>query len=185
MSRIGSKIINIPAGVTLVISSGDIVVTGSKGSIRLEIPRVLELKQEVDKLEVVSKRLEAKALHGLYRTLIDNAVSGVSKNWIKELELVGVGYKANASEKELTLQVGFSHPVKMTAPEGITFSVVDNTKVIVSGVDKYLVGEVAAKIRRVKPPEPYKGKGIRYKGEYVRKKIGKAAKAVGTAGGGK
>ncbi len=184
MSRIGKKPVKIPAGVTVQISGQQLIATGPKGT--LEVAFRPEVKISADgqnvAIERASETPKAKAMHGLSRTLVENAVLGVSQGWNKGLELVGVGYRAEASGTNLILNVGFSHPVKFPAPNGITFEVSDNTKINVKGIDKQLVGETAAQIRRVREPEPYKGKGIRYVGEVVRKKAGKAAKAAGAAG---
>lgn len=184
MSRIGKKPVKIPAGVTVQINGQNISASGPKGTMTLDLrPEVKASVNGNDILvERVSETAKAKSLHGLSRTLVENVVMGVSQGWNKGLELVGVGYRAQVSGTDLVLNVGFSHPVKFSAPEGITFEVNDNTKINVKGNDKQLVGETAAQIRRVRPPEPYKGKGIRYVGEVVRKKAGKAAKAAGGAG---
>lgn len=159
------------------------MVNGPKGKLELEI--LPEVNVEVTEGQVVVKRKRddkfSKSAHGLTRALINNMVKGVSDGWTRNLEMVGVGYRAQGGGDTLTLNVGFSHPVVVKAPEGITFAVSDNTKISVSGIDKTLVGQIAANLRAVKPPEVYKGKGIRYVGEYVRRKPGKAGKAVGGA----
>lgn len=184
MSRIGKKPIKIPEGVTVTVSGQDVKVTGPKGTLDLNFRH--EIGISVSGNDVIVERNaetpKAKSLHGLTRTLVDNMILGVSKGWNKGLEIVGVGYRAAVEGTNLVLNVGFSHQVKFPAPVGITFEVSENTKVNVKGIDKQLVGETASQIRRIKPPEPYKGKGIRYIGEYVRRKAGKAAKAVGGAG---
>lgn len=181
MSRIGNNPIAIPAGVTVEVQEGKIVVNGSKG--QLETPLLKEVTVTVEENQVkVSRQNDeriARAMHGLTRSLISNMVVGVSQGWTKGLEMVGVGYRVQGGGETVTLSVGYSHPVVVKAPEGITFAVADNTKISVSGIDKTLVGQVAANIRKVKPPEVYKGKGIRYAGEYVRRKAGKAGKAGG------
>ncbi len=179
MSRIGNKPVEIPDGVSVSVSEGRISVNGPKGELSRELSR--EMKVEVaDGILTVTRptdRGEHRALHGLTRSLIANMVDGVTEGFSKSLEIQGVGYRARLSGKALDLNVGFSHPVSMPAPEGIEYEVPQPTQVIVRGIDKQLVGEMAARIRRVRPPEPYKGKGIRYAGEQVRRKAGKAGKA--------
>lgn len=181
MSRIGKKPINIPPEVTTDIKDGTIDISGPKGTLMLKLHSSVTVARQKDHywVKVKDAKLESN-LAGLYRTLLQNAILGVTVGWEKALELVGIGFRAQTTGTELTLNLGFSHPVIIKAPQGITFKVTEN-KVIVMGIDKYLVGEIAANIRRAKPPEPYKGKGIRYIGEYIRKKLGKAAKAVGGA----
>lgn len=183
MSRIGNAPITIPEGTTVTINNGRVIAKGVKGEHALEIPSGLTIKQEANVLFVELKRadLSLRAIHGTTRALLANAVYGVTHTWTKVLELSGVGYRATMNGESVVLNVGFSHPVHITPPIGIQFEVKEGT-IIVSGVDKFLVGLVASKIREVKKPEPYKGKGIRYKGEYIRKKVGKA-KAVGAGGG--
>lgn len=181
MSRIGVVPITIPETVT-INQKGDLVtVKGPKGIVTVSVPESIEVSIAGSVVQVKPKHADAlvKNLHGLLRTLIQNAVSGTVTGWEKSVELVGVGYRASGGGRELNLTVGFSHPVKVTAPETITFTITDNTKITVRGVDKKLVGEIAAKLRAVRPPEPYKGKGIRYQGEVIRKKAGKAVKAAG------
>ena len=187
MSRIGKKPVKIPAGVTFKVEGRTAMASGPKGDLALEFRPEVSLKTEGSDIlvERVGETAKAKSLHGLTRTLVENLVMGVSSGWNKGLELVGVGYRAALEGTTLVLNVGFSHQVKFAAPAGITFEVLENTKVNVKGIDKQLVGETAAQIRRIRPPEPYKGKGIRYIGETVRRKAGKAAKAVGAAGGAK
>ncbi len=186
MSRIGKKPIKIPTEVTIAIDRSVVTVSGPRGSLSFDFRP--EIKIQLDNGSVTVERVaetpKAKALHGLSRTLVENMVLGVTQGWNKGLELVGVGYRAAIEGTTLVLNVGFSHQVKFPAPDGITFEVTDNTKVNVKGFDKQLVGETAAKIRRIRPPEPYKGKGVRYIGEVIRKKAGKAAKAAGAAGTG-
>lgn len=182
MSRIGQKPISIEADVKVSQSEGKISVEGAAGRIDLSVPKEIEVKISGNNLEVFEKNgTSAKNIQGLFRSLVQNAVTGVKTQWTKVLELVGVGYRAQTNGTELELNLGFSHPIKIKAPIGVTFKVVEN-KITVSGADKYLVGETAASIRRRKKPEPYKGKGIRYEKEHIRKKLGKAAKAVGAAG---
>lgn len=178
MSRIGNLPIQIPAGVTVEKTGDILVVVGVKGTLNLLFPKNLQI--DITPEQVVIKRKgeskKDKSLHGLFRSLINNMVTGVVSGWSKNLELQGVGFRAQSSGNTLTLSLGFSHPVEVSAPEGITLEVTDNTKITVSGIDKYLVGQVAANIRAIKPPDVYKGKGVRFEGEYVRKKMGKAGK---------
>lgn len=185
MSRIGKKPIKIPEGVTIQIEGGNVSVTGPKGNLSFGFRPEIKVSVSDNSVNVdrVAETAKAKSLHGLSRTLLENMVLGVTAGWNKGLELVGVGYRAVVEGTDLVLNVGFSHPVKFPAPGGITFEVADNTRINVSGRDKQLVGETAAKIRRIRPPEPYKGKGIRYVGEVIRRKAGKAVKAVGATGG--
>ncbi len=179
MSRVGNAPITIPTGVEISLSEGSVEVKGPKGALSTDFRK--EVKMEIkDGILVVSRKKDDKtsrALHGLYRSLVANMVKGVTEGWSRNLEMVGVGYRAQGGGDTMTLSVGFSHPVTIKAPEGITFEVADNTKLSVSGIDKILVGQIAANIRAVKPPEVYKGKGIRFAGEYVRRKAGKAGKA--------
>lgn len=179
MSRIGSAPITVPNNVAVDVDGQNVLVKGPLGELSMTfLPQV---KVEVADGQVLVKRKRddqtSRALHGLTRALIANMVTGVEKGWQKKLELVGVGFRAQSSGEKLTLNVGFSHPVEITAPEGIKLAAEENTKITVSGIDKTLVGQIAAKIRSVRPPEPYQGKGIRYAGEYVRRKAGKAGKA--------
>lgn len=183
MSRIGNAPINIPSGVTVDKTGQTFSVNGPKGVLTLDIDPVISVEIEGDKIIVKRKndQKKVKALHGLTRSLIANMSVGVTDLWSKNLELVGVGFRAQVSGNKLTLNVGYSHPVEITAPLGINFEVADNTKIKVSGIDKQLVGQVAANVKKVRVPDVYKGKGIRYQGEYIRKKLGKSAK-VGVAG---
>lgn len=187
MSRIGNAPILIPAGVTVEKTVDHLVVNGAKGKLETAIDPRMEVEIKDGQIVVTRKNEEkaTKAMHGLTRALISNMIVGVEKGWSKNLELVGVGFRAQSSGNGLTLNVGFSHSVEVEAPEGISFEVKENTKITVSGIDKQLVGQIAAKIRDIKPPEPYKGKGIRYEGEYVRRKAGKAGKVGAAAGAGK
>ncbi|TSC66749.1 MAG: large subunit ribosomal protein L6 [Microgenomates group bacterium Gr01-1014_80] len=186
MSRIGNAPILIPAGITVEKTEGRIIVNGEKGRLETNLDSRIEVDIKDGQVLVSRKNEEkaTKAMHGLTRALIANMVLGVEKGWSKNLELSGVGFRAQTDGSKLTLTIGFSHPVDVQAPEGIQFEVKDNTRITVSGIDKQLVGETSAKIRAIKPPEPYKGKGIRYEGEYIRRKAGKAGK-VGAAGAGK
>ena len=178
MSRIGKEPISIPSDVQVSIEGKSVEVTGPKGSLDLDLPGEIDARQEDDVVLVERPNDERKnkALHGLTRSLINNMVIGVSEGFKKELEIVGVGYRAAISGDGLELQLGFSHPVKVKAPDGITFDVPEPTQIIVSGINKEVVGQVAADIRSYRKPEPYKGKGISYAGEHVARKAGKAAK---------
>lgn len=186
MSRIGQKPIDIPNGVTIDLKDKGLEVVGPKGKMNITVNEGLKVKKDGNqlKIELDMSYPHITALAGLNRTLISNAIMGVTSLWTKSLELVGVGYRATVTGNELTLSLGFSHPIKIIAPEGIVFAVAES-KITITGTDKYLVGEEAAKIRRLKPPEPYKGKGIKYVGEIIRKKAGKATKALGGAPGAK
>lgn len=179
MSRIGKQPITVPAGVEVKIEGTTVTVKGAKGELSRTLPEVMTIKQDGDQIivERPDDSREARSFHGLTRTLIDNMVVGVSQGFSKKLVLVGVGYRAALKGKDLEMQLGFSHPVLVKAPEGITFEVPTQTEIIVSGPSKEDVGQVAANVRKWRKPEPYKGKGIRYEGEYVRRKLGKAAKS--------
>tara|TARA_B100001142_G_C14122805_1_gene573722 strand:- start:89 stop:625 length:537 start_codon:yes stop_codon:yes gene_type:complete len=178
MSRIGKEPISVPTDVNISIQGRNVGVTGPKGSLDLDLPGEIDVRQEDGTVlvERPNDDRKNKALHGLTRSLINNMVIGVSEGFKKELEIVGVGYRAAKSGDGLELQLGFSHPVKVKAPEGITFDVPEPTQIVVSGINKEVVGQVAADIRSYRKPEPYKGKGIRYVGEHVARKAGKAAK---------
>ena len=179
MSRIGKLPITVPAGVEVKIDGNTVTVKGPKGELTRTFQSMMTIKQEGDVITVErpDDTREAKSYHGLTRTLLANMVEGVSKGYSKRLEMVGVGYRAALKGDALEMQLGFSHPVLVKAPEGITFEVPSQTQIVVSGADKEQVGQVAANIRAWRKPEPYKGKGIRYEGEYVRRKLGKAAKS--------
>lgn len=180
MSRIGRKPITIPGSVQLELGESNYVkVKGPKGQLERQLPDAMILEREGDTLNVKrpSDHREHRALHGLTRSLLSNMVVGVTDGFRKDLEIVGVGYRAAKDGNTLVLQVGFSHPVRLDPPDGITYAVEGNNKVAVQGIDKELVGEMAARIRQIRKPEPYKGKGIRYAGEQVRRKAGKAGKA--------
>ncbi|MGI6105851.1 MAG: 50S ribosomal protein L6 [Raoultibacter sp.] len=179
MSRIGKQPITVPAGVEVKIDGNTINVKGPKGELTRTVPAMMKVSQEGDQVivERPDESREARSFHGLTRTLINNMVVGVSEGYSKKLELVGVGYRAALKGTDLEMQLGFSHPVIVKAPEGITFEVPSQTEVIVSGASKEDVGQVAANVRKWRKPEPYKGKGIRYEGEHVRRKLGKAAKS--------
>jgi large subunit ribosomal protein L6 len=177
MSRIGKKPIAVPSGVTVTIDPDVVRVHGPKGELSERIPRDIKVAQEGEELRVTrpTDRGEHRALHGLTRSLVANMVEGVTEGFQKTLEIQGVGYRAQLKGKDLELALGYSHPVPVKAPEGIEFEVPQPTRVIVRGISKQAVGEVAAFIRKQRPPEPYKGKGIRYEGEYVARKVGKRA----------
>ena len=177
MSRIGKQPIEVPASVTVAISPGRVQVNGPLGELTQVVPQRMAIEQEDGSIVVrrPTERGEDRALHGLTRTLIANMVEGVTKGFERRLEIQGVGYRAALRGTSLELNVGYSHSVVKDAPDGITFEVPVPTQIVVKGVDKQQVGQIAAEIRRVRPPEPYKGKGIRYEGEYVRRKVGKRA----------
>jgi large subunit ribosomal protein L6 len=178
MSRIGKAPVPVPAGVEIEIQPGLVRAKGSKGTLEAKFPAVIAVTREDDQLVFTrsSEQREHRAFHGLARALVANIVQGVSNGFEKHLEIQGVGYRAQLQGQTLVLQVGYSHPVEMDAPEGIEFEVPAPTKITVRGPSKELVGQTAANIRKVRPPEPYKGKGIRYEGEVLRRKVGKAAK---------
>jgi large subunit ribosomal protein L6 len=179
MSRIGRSPIPVPSNVTVTLSGDNVSVKGPQGTLERQLPQGITIAQEGDTL-VVSRpddERRHRALHGLSRSLVSNMVSGVTDGFTKELEIVGVGYRATAKGPDaLELALGFSHPVQVEAPDGITFEVPVPTRIIVKGIDKEKVGQVAADIRKLRKPEPYKGKGVRYSGERVQRKAGKAAK---------
>jgi large subunit ribosomal protein L6 len=177
MSRIGKKPIPVPTSVTVSIEPELVRVNGPKGELTERIPRDITVAQEGEELVVKrpTDRGEHRALHGLTRSLVANMVQGVTDGYVRTLEIHGVGYRAQLKGKGLELSLGFSHPVSIPAPDGIEFEVPQPTRVIVKGISKQQVGEVAATIRKQRPPEPYKGKGIRYEGEYVARKVGKRA----------
>jgi large subunit ribosomal protein L6 len=177
MSRIGKSPIELPAGVSVSVSPGRVMVNGPLGELSQQVPPRMKIEQEDGQILVKrpTERGEDRALHGLTRTLVANMVEGVTKGFEKRLEIQGVGYRAALRGAALELAVGYSHPVVVEPRPGITFEVPAPTQVIVKGIDKQQVGQTAAEIRRVRPPEPYKGKGIRYEGEYVRRKVGKRA----------
>ena len=179
MSRIGKAPIPVPSGVEVSLAGGRVAVKGPQGTLERVIPVPITIRQEDGELLVERPDDERhnRALHGLTRSLVNNMVVGVTNGFAKELEIVGVGYRAAAQgDRKLEMALGFSHPVVVDAPEGITFEVPVPTRIIVKGIDKELVGQVAADIRKLRKPEPYKGKGVRYLGEHVRRKAGKAAK---------
>ena len=177
MSRIGRKPIPVPDGVTVTIEPELVSVKGPKGELSERISRDITVAEEEGQLLVSrpTDRGEHRALHGLTRSLVANMVIGVTEGYVKSLDIQGVGYRAALKGRDLELALGYSHPVSVAAPDGIEFEVPQPTKVIVRGISKQLVGEIAANIRKQRPPEPYKGKGIRYEGEYVARKVGKRA----------
>ena len=179
MSRIGKAPIAVPAGVTVTIADGQVTVKGPKGELARPIPDAITMRQDGDTLlvERPDDQRQNRALHGMFRSLVNNMVVGVTEGFRKDLEIVGVGYRAAAKgSSTIDLQLGFSHPVSVEAPAGIEFVVPVQTKIEVHGIDKEVVGQVAANIRSIRKPEPYKGKGVRYAGEHVRRKAGKAGK---------
>ena len=177
MSRIGKKPIPVPSGVDVTINGNHVAVKGPKGSLELDAPEDITVTREGDDLLVgrPDDERQHRALHGLTRSLVANMVIGVTDGYAKTLEIQGVGYRAQKRGSDLELALGFSHPVPIKAPDGIEFEVPQPTRIVVRGISKQLVGEVAANIRKQRPPEPYKGKGIRYEGEYVARKVGKRA----------
>ena len=175
MSRIGKKAVAVPSGVTVTIEGQTVTVKGPKGQLAWTVAEEIEVKQEGAEL-LLTKRVDstrAQAMWGLSRTLVANMVEGVTSGFEKTLELVGVGYRAAMKGNALSMQLGFSHEVDVPAPAGVTFAVPKQTEIKISGIDKQVVGEIASQIRRLRPPEPYKGKGVRYAGEKVRRKEGK------------
>lgn len=178
MSRIGKMPVTVPEKITVTLTHNQITIKGPKGQLSKLLPNSIKVEHEKDTLKVgpANDSIKSQQIYGLYRRLIANMVLGVTEGFQRKLSLQGVGYRSQVQEKKLILSVGFSHQVEILAPEGILITVDGNTNVTVTGIDKELVGQVAANIRSVRPPEPYKGKGIRYEGEYVRQKVGKAGK---------
>jgi large subunit ribosomal protein L6 len=179
MSRIGKAPIPVPSGVDVTIAGAHITVKGPKGTLERDIPGAITVRQDGEELlvERPNDERQNRALHGLVRSLVNNMVVGVNEEFVKELEIIGVGYRAAAQgTSKLDLALGFSHPVSVDAPDGITFETPAPNRIIVKGIDKEAVGQVAANIRKIRKPEPYKGKGVRYLGEYVAKKAGKTGK---------
>jgi large subunit ribosomal protein L6 len=178
MSRIGKQPVPVPKGVTVTIDGQKVTVKGSKGELSRELPGEIAFVQEGEEI-VVTRRSEsrnARQRHGLVRTLIANMVEGVSKGYQKKLEIQGVGYRASLQGQKLVMALGYSHPIEFEPPAGIQFGVEGNTNVTITGIDKEIVGNTAARVRAARPPEPYKGKGVRYAGEQVRRKAGKSGK---------
>lgn len=178
MSRIGKLPIKVPAGVQVTLSPGSVVVKGPKGELTQSVPALIGVAQEDGQLVVTRPNddTESRSLHGLTRSLIANMVEGVTNGYRKTLEISGVGYRAGRAGNRLTLQVGYSHPVEVMPPPGIAFEVETPTRFVITGIDKQMVGETAARVRKIRPPEPYLGKGIRYAGERIKRKAGKAGK---------
>lgn len=176
MSRIGKKPVQIPAGVTVTVNGNNVHVKGPKGELERTFSELVTIKQEGEEIIVATaeESRDANAQHGLVRTLINNMVIGVTEGYVKTLELQGVGYRASLKGKTLEMTLGFSHPVTLEPPEGIEFECPETTIIHVKGIDKQLVGQTAADVRAFRPPEPYKGKGVRYQGEHIRRKEGKA-----------
>lgn len=175
MSRIGKKPIEIPAGVTVTVQKGKVAAKGPKGELSWTVPPFLTAAVKEGRLELACGKddKQSQATYGTTRSLLSNMVAGVHKGYSRDLQIEGVGYKAALQGKKLVLSLGFSHPIEYMVPDGITVAVKDGTAINVSGADKHLVGQVGARIKAFCPPEPYKGKGIRFKGEYVRRKVGK------------
>ena len=178
MSRIGKKPVALPKGVKVTVHGAEAVVEGSKGTLSCPIPKGITVEVAADSINLtrVNDEAQNRAFHGLTRALLNNAVTGVTTGWKKELDIVGVGYKAAMDGTNLRLDLGYSHPINYAAPEGITISVEKNTHLTVLGIDRQLVGQVAADIRKFRKPEPYKGKGVQYMGEVIRRKAGKTGK---------
>ena len=175
MSRIGNRIIAIPAGVTVEENEGIVTVKGPKGELKQPMLKDITMKIEGDQITLERKDESAKAMHGTMNALVNNMITGVTKGYEKGLEIIGVGYRFNVQGKKLVINAGYSHAIDVMIPEGLTVESVSNTEITVKGIDKVLVGEFAANIRKVRKPEPYKGKGIRYKDEHIRRKEGKKA----------
>jgi len=182
MSRIGRKIIAVPKGVTVQPEGSTLTVKGPKGNLRILLPHGIQMEKQDSQLSLTRETDNQAALHGLARSLLANAIHGVAQGFDRHLDIVGIGYRAESKGKSVTFTLGYSHPIEFPVPDGVAISVEKQTHLIVSGADKQLVGHVAAKIRGLRPPDPYKNKGIRYTGERLKKKVGKAAAA---AGGGK
>ena len=175
MSRIGNRIIKIPTGVTIEENNGIVTVKGPNGTLEQKLLKDITMKIEGAELTLERKNEAAKAMHGTMNALINNMIIGVTKGYEKSLEIVGVGYRFNVQGNKLTISAGYSHQVIMEVPQGLTVESVSNTEIIIKGIDKVILGEFAANVRKVRSPEPYKGKGIRYKDEHIRRKEGKKA----------
>jgi large subunit ribosomal protein L6 len=182
MSRIGKKPVAIPAGVSITVGASEVTVKGPKGTLSLAVPAACKVTQENSELTVTRANDEksSRAVHGTTRAHLNNMIKGVTAGFMKELDIVGVGYKAEAKGQSLTLTIGFSHLVNFPAPDGITIETPEPTKIKVSGIDRQKVGQVAAEIRAIRPPEPYKGKGIKYIDEHIERKAGKSAVGSGS-----
>ena len=175
MSRIGNRKIEVPEGVTVKVENDIVTVTGPKGSLSQKMLKGISLEQEENTITLTRVNDAAKAMHGTMNALLHNMILGVTKGYEKGLEIIGVGYRFNVAGNKLTINAGYSHPVVMDIPEGLTVEAPSNTEIVVKGIDKVLVGEFAANVRKVRKPEPYKGKGIRYKDEHIQRKEGKKA----------
>lgn len=175
MSRIGNRKIEVPEGVTVKVENDIVTVTGPKGSLSQKMLKDISLEQEGNTITLTRVNDAAKAMHGTMNALLHNMILGVTKGYEKGLEIIGVGYRFNVAGNKLTINAGYSHPVVMNVPEGLTVEAPSNTEIVVKGIDKVLVGEFAANVRKVRKPEPYKGKGIRYKDEHIQRKEGKKA----------
>jgi large subunit ribosomal protein L6 len=185
MSRIGKKIIEVPSGVTVDVQPKAVTVKGSKGTLRVDLPAGIRFERQDGRLVAHRENDEQAALHGLVRSLVANAVTGVSKGFEKHLDIVGIGYRAEVKGKVISFALGYSHPIEYPIPEGLAITVDKQTHLVVQGADRRLVGQVAAEIRGLRPPDPYKNKGIRYTGERLKKKVGKAVGAGAGAGAAK
>lgn len=179
MSRIGRKPIDVPTGVTLEVKDGSVFVKGPKGETQVDLPPGVAMEMQDGRVVVRRERDEQSALHGLARSLLANAVLGVSKGFEKHLDIVGIGYRAEVKGKAVMFTLGYSHPVEFPIPGGLSITVDKQTHIVVAGVDRQWVGQVAAEIRALRPPDPYKNKGVRYTGERLKKKVGKAVAAAG------
>ena len=175
MSRIGNRIIIVPEKVTVELANNVVTVKGPKGTLTQTMLKDITMKQEGNEITLERANEAAKAMHGTMNALIQNMIKGVTEGYAKGLEIIGVGYRFNVQGNKLTINAGYSHPVEMMVPEGLTVEAVSDTEITIKGIDKVLVGEFAANVRKVRQPEPYKGKGIRYKDEHVRRKEGKKA----------
>lgn len=175
MSRIGNRVIMIPEGVTVECNDGVVTVTGPKGTLSKKMPEGIKFENKDNQITLTRDDENNKAIHGTINSLINNMIIGVSKGYEKVLQIVGVGYRFNVQGQKLVISAGYSHPVEMQIPEGLSGSVKDNTELTLTGIDKELIGEFAAQVRKVRKPEPYKGKGIRYADEHIRRKEGKKA----------
>lgn len=175
MSRIGKRIIEVPEGVSVVEENNIVTVKGPKGELKQEMLKDISMKQENNVITLERKNENAKAMHGTMNALVSNMITGVTKGYEKAMEIIGVGYRFNVQGKKLIINAGYSHPVELEIPEGLTVEATSNTEITVKGINKILVGEFAANIRKVRKPEPYKGKGIRYKDEHIIRKEGKKA----------
>jgi large subunit ribosomal protein L6 len=179
MSRIGSKLIEVPSGVTVSVEGSTMVVKGPRGTLRVPIPKGIALERQDGRITLRREDDEHAALHGLARSLLSNAIQGVVKGFERHLDIVGIGYRAELKGRVLQFTLGYSHPIDFAIPEGILVAVEKQTHLVVSGADKQQVGQVAAEIRALRPPDPYKNKGVRYTGERLKKKVGKAVAAAG------